>query len=119
MFLVIADIWMQDQAHILLRRSDNSTLPATTTIYWKSGKEKGYFQLEDPSPISQYEFALNLYSALLKKYQLEIQFPGEEKTPLFPDQEDQQNYLLSMQDYLRLTEYKDIDQSLMSQNSLE
>jgi hypothetical protein len=119
LYPVIADIWMQEQAHILLRREDNTSLPIPTTIYWKKEKESGYFQLEGLSPISQYEFALNIYGSILKNYELEVEFPGEARKKLFPDQNDRQHYMLSMQDYLRLTEFDDDDEPLMSQKSIE
>lgn len=114
---VIADIWMQDQAHVLLRTGEDRSLPVPTTVYWQQEKKNGFFQLDGLTPISQYDFALSLYGALLKGYQLEIQFPGEEKQALFRDQNERQYYMLSMQDYLRLTEFDDKSQSLMSQSN--
>lgn len=115
---VIADIWMQDQAHILLRRSKGDTpLPVATTVYWQKEKEEGIFQLDGLSPISQYEFALNLYASLLKGYRLEIQFPRQQKEDLFSEQDERRYFLLSMQDYLRLTEFDDDIEQLMSQKN--
>lgn len=105
LYPVIADVWMQDQAHLLLRSGQYDQLPLPINVQWKSKRDSGLIRLDTLNESQQYEVAMAIYTAVEKAHQLSIQFPGEEFKALFSDEREQSHFMISLQDYLRLTEY--------------
>lgn len=105
LYPVIADIWMEDQAQLLLESGKYDTLPVPLLVYWQSQSDSGTYSLKSRNVTELYELGLQLYQSIQKGHTLEIGFPNQEKQPLLRDQTDRRNFTVSMQDYLRLTEF--------------
>jgi len=105
LYPVIADVWMQDQAHLLLRSGQYEQLPLPISIQWQSKKDSGQIRLDTLNKSQQYEVAMAIYNAVGTAHKIRIQFPGEEFKALFSAERDQTHFMISLQDYLRLTEY--------------
>lgn len=105
LYPVIADIWMEDQAHLLLKSGRQDALSTPVIVHWQSATESGTYRLDSLTTEQQYQFGLDLYKAIRGAKVLEISFPGKDRIPLFANPNERSYFMTSMQDYLRLTEY--------------
>lgn len=102
---VIADIWMEDQAQLILKSGAYDPLPTPLLVHWASKNEAGIYQLDSLHAEGMYEVGLQIYQSIRKAHSLEISFPDTNKMPLFGDLSERSHFMTSMQDYLRLTEF--------------
>lgn len=105
LYPVIADIWMEEQAQLIWRSGLHDSLPLPLSVHWTGQNDSGTYHLENLNTRQNYELGLNLYNALRKGYSLQISFMDGEKRPLFTSPDERTFLLISLQDYLRLTEY--------------
>lgn len=105
LYPVIADIWMEDQAQLILKSGRYDTIPTPVRIFWEGKNDSGVYPLDTLDASSMYNLSLQVYEAIRSGHKLEISFAGTPKMPLFNYSSDKSNFSISMQDYLRLTEY--------------
>lgn len=105
LYPVIADIWMEDQAHLLLRLAEKpDSLPVSLKVTWQANADSGSYRLDTLHPVSLYEMSLQIDRSLRLGHRLSIQFDGQTAVPLLTDSRHRDQFRLVIQDYLRLTE---------------
>jgi hypothetical protein len=105
LYPLIADIWMEDQAWLILKSGAYEPIPTPVRVFWEKNEDSGVYQLDSLDADNMYSVGLSIYQSLRRGDKLEISFPGRDKVPLFDKAEDKNNYLISVQDYLRLTDF--------------
>lgn len=105
LYPVIADIWMEDQAQVILRSGENISPEIPAVVYWQSRQDSGSYHLDTLNAGNMYRVGLGIYESLRKSHALEVSFADGARAPLFRDAAERNHFLISMQDYLRLTEF--------------
>lgn len=105
LYPLIIQNWLEDEAYLFVEPNDYLyNFADKLPIRWlEEGKEQ---QLTLPYRGKEEElaFAEAIYQALLAGHQLEIKVIDHGWVPLFKDGGDRQHFLITMRDYLRLTE---------------
>jgi hypothetical protein len=100
-FPVIANHWLQDEAYLFLQTQPGLFTPLTLATD-STGSEP--LSLESPKPAQQYELAMQLYDGLKDQKQWYVKQQDGQFTPLYQEGEEKTAFLLTLRDYLKLTE---------------
>lgn len=96
---------MEDQAQLILKSGLYDPIPTPIQIFWESKNDSGTYHLDTVNASAMYDLGLQVYNGIRSGHKLEVSFGGATKMPLFNTPSDKTNFSISMQDYLRLTEF--------------
>jgi hypothetical protein len=101
---VIVDNWLYDQAYLQLKwvaLEEEPNLPYRIRAFSKT--TEAYFTLEDHTWGQQYDFAQQLFKALLNGQELQLIKSDSLQMPLFGDDKTRSLFRITLQDYKNLT----------------
>ncbi len=106
LYPMIVNNWMQDEAYLFIEKNDYVAYADSLIVRWEKDTMSGQFFMDVPSKKKQYHFAKNLYDCIRSKQALFIKTKTNDFVPVFKNVEDRMNFMTTMNDYYRLTEFR-------------
>ncbi len=104
---VIINDWLADQAYIFIEKNDYPHFhPDTLQVYWLDADTTGMFFMTTPTKEAQYEFAGEVYEALMTGKSLKLKTDKGELMPFLNEEKDALHFVTILRDYYRLTEVR-------------
>lgn len=104
LYPVIVNNWLEDEAYIFIEKNNYPDFSDTISVRWESDTTAGQFDIHHFNRPNQFEFAGQLYEVLLRNYQIYVKNSRGQWVPLFAENYDRNNYLITLRDYYQLIE---------------
>lgn len=103
-FPIIANNWLQDEAYLFLQAQADQSGLHTPLTFASDTTGSELIILDSPRPEKQYELAMQLYDGLKAKKQWYVKQQDGQFLPIYQKGEGKTAFLLTVRDYLKLTE---------------
>ncbi len=101
---VIVQALLKDEAYLFIRPNDFRGLADPLTVAWSTDTSKGTYTLDVLTRPAQFDFATELYAALLGGQRLSVRLADSSYMPIFEDEVERAAFAVTTADYYRLTE---------------
>ncbi|MCR9099893.1 MAG: hypothetical protein NXI25_08075 [bacterium] len=108
LYPVIANNWLEDEAYLFLQPNDwEAGFLSPLTLSQDTSWSSEVLQLQPPTPVQQYELGLRLYESLKRGEAWYAAATDSTFAPLFEDGDERSYFLMTVRDYLQLTDSQD------------
>lgn len=96
--------WMGDEAYIFIEKNAYAHYGDSLIINWRQAESNGQFHLALPTRDDQYDFVENIYDHIKKGDELFLKTKSQKDVPIFQNLEDRKHFVITLNDYYKLTE---------------